>query len=81
MDTVVPSSLNRKSEQKSPQERINQVLEIGQRVVTFIDDHSARGTVRYVVQEEDASRNMRQRTIVGLEMVGNPHQNLCTKNI
>lgn len=48
-----------------------EVLEIGQRVVTFIEDHPARGTVRYIGEEEDAMGNM--CTIVGLQMVGNPH--------
>ena len=66
MDAVVPSI-----EQKSPQERINQVLEIDQRVVTFIKDYPARGTVRYIGREGDASGRM--LTIVGLEMVGNQH--------
>ena len=67
-----PSSFLRvKSERKSPQERINQVLEIKQRVVTFIEDRPARGTVRYIGEEEDGSGNM--RTIVGLEMVSNIH--------
>lgn len=67
----MPSFLKGKSERKSPQEKIDQVLEIDQRVVTFIEDHPARGTVRYIGQEEDASGNM--HTIVGLELVGNPH--------
>jgi len=66
MDAVVP-----RSEQMSPQERINQMLEIDERIVTFIEDHPARGTVRYIGREEDTSGDM--RTIVGLEMVGNPH--------
>ena len=67
----MPSFLKGKSERKSPQDRINEVLECDQRVVTFIDDHPVRGTVRYIGQEEDSSGNM--RTIVGLELVGNPH--------
>ena len=71
MDTVMPSFLKGKSERKSLQERINQGLEINQRVVTFITDFPARGTVRYIGQEEDGRGNV--RTIVGLEMVGNPH--------
>jgi len=72
MDTVMPSFLKSKTEQKSPSEKTNQALEIDQRVVTFIDDYPARGTVRYVGKEEDASGN--KRTIVGLELderVGN----------
>lgn len=68
----MPSFIKGKNEQKSPQERINQVLERGQRVVTFIEDHPARGTVCYIGQEEDASGNV--CTIVGLEMVGNLHK-------
>ena len=67
-----------KSEQ-SPRERIKQELEIEQRVVTFIEDRPARGTVRYIGQEEYGSGNM--RTIVGLELVGNPHYNFCIENI
>ena len=55
-----------------PQERVNQVLEIDQRVVTFIDGHPVRGTVRYIGQEEDATEDV--HTIVGLEMVGNPNK-------
>jgi len=35
------------------------MIEIDQRVVTFIKDHPARGTVRYIGKEEDASGNMR----------------------
>ena len=58
------------SERKLPQERINQVLEMDQRVVTFIEDYPARGTVRYIGEEKDASGNV--HTIVGLELVGNP---------
>jgi len=69
MDTVLPYFLKRKNEQKSPQEKVNQALEIDQRVVTVIEDYPVRGTVRYIGQEEDASGNM--HTIVGLELVGN----------
>ena len=67
----MPSFIKRKTEQKSPSEGINQALEIGYRVVTFIEDHPARGIVRYIGKEQDASGNM--RTIAGLELVGNPH--------
>jgi len=72
MDSVMQSFPNRKSERKSPQERINQVLGIAQRVVTFIEDQPFRGTVRYIGKEKDASGNM--HTFVGLKMVGNPHK-------
>ena len=65
----MPSFLKGKNERKSPQERINQVLEIDQRVVTFIEDYPARGIVRYIGEEGDGSGHM--RTIVGLELVGN----------
>ena len=71
MDTVVPSFLKGKSERKSPQEKINQPLEIDQRVVTFIKDYPVRGTVRYIGKEEDTRGNM--HVIVGLELVGNSH--------
>ena len=72
MAAVMPSFLKGKSEQKLSQQRINQILEIYQRVVTFIDDHPARGTVRYIGQEKDSSGKV--HTIVGLEMVGNAHK-------
>lgn len=71
-DTVVPSFLKGKNEQKLPQERSNRALECDQRVVTFIEDRPARGTVRYTGQEEGASGNV--HTLVGLEMVGNAHK-------
>ena len=67
-DTVTPSFLPGKNEQTFPQGRSDKVLEIDQRVVTFIEDHPARGTVRYIGEEKDLSGNT--RTIVGLEMVG-----------
>ena len=67
---LMPSFLKGKSERKLPQERINHVLEIDQRVVTFIEDYPARGIVRYIGEEKDASGNV--HTIVGLELVGNP---------
>jgi len=35
--------------------------------VAFIEDHPARGTVRYIGEEEDESGNI--QTIVGLELV------------
>jgi len=70
-DTVVPSFLKGKNERKSPPLKINQPLEIYQRIVTFIGGYPFRGTVRYIGQEEDASGNM--CTIVGLELVGNSH--------
>lgn len=65
----MPSFLKGSNEQKSPQERIENVLEVNQRVVIkiFIEDHLARETVRYIGEEEDGSGNI--RTIVGLEMV------------
>ena len=71
LDTVMPSFLKGKNERKSLQERIDQVLEIDQRVVIFIQDYPVRGTVRYIGKEGDTSGNM--RTIVGLELVGNSH--------
>jgi len=67
MDTVMPSFFKGKNERKS-QEKINQSLEIDQRVVAFKEDYPVRGTVRYIGKEEDASGNM--HTIVGLELVG-----------
>ncbi len=64
----MPSFWKGKNEQKFRQKGIVKVLEIGQRVVTFIEDYPARGTVRYIGQEKDSRRNL--RTIVGLELVG-----------
>ena len=73
MDTVIlPSFLKGKSERRLHQGSINQALELDQRVVTFIEDHPARGTVRYIGPEKDASGNV--HTIVGLELVSNPHK-------
>ena len=46
---------------------IDGVLKTDKRVVTFIKDSPARGTVRYIGEEEDSTRNF--RTIVGLELV------------
>lgn len=71
-DTVMLSFHKGKNKRSLPQERTNQVLKCDQRVVTFIDDCPARGTVRYIGQEKDASGNV--HTIVGLEMVGNAHK-------
>ena len=75
----MPSFLKLKKEGMSPQEKINQPLEIYQRVVTFIEDYPVRGTVHYIGQEEDASGNM--HTIVGLVLVGNSHWSFNTVNI
>ena len=57
-----------KNEQKFPQDRIDKVLGIDQRVVIFIEDHPARGTVRCIFEEKDLIGNT--QTVVGLEMVG-----------
>ena len=46
---------------------INGVLKIDERVVTFIRDSPARGTVRYIGEEVDSTGNV--YTIVGLELV------------
>ena len=55
-----------KHEQRSFQ-GTNGVLEIDERVVTFIKDIPARGTVRYI-SEVDTTGNV--NITVGLEMVG-----------
>ena len=57
-----------KQEQRSFQ-GIDGVLKIDDRVVTFIKDSPARGTVRYIGEEEDSTGNV--QIIVGLELVGN----------
>ena len=54
-----------KTGQKSSRGKIDGVLKIGERVVTFIEDYPARGTVRYIGDEKD----LRAKNIVGLEMV------------
>ena len=66
----MPSFLKGKNEQKSSRGKIDRVLKIDERVVTFIGDYPARGTVRYIGTEKDSSGNV--QTIVGLEMVSNP---------
>ena len=59
---------NIQAELKSrPFQGIRGVLKINERVVTVIEDSPARGTVRYIGEEEDSTRNF--RTIVGLELV------------
>ena len=56
---------------------IDGVLKIDERVVTFINDSPARGTVRYIGGENDSTENI--YIIVGLELVGNCNFSLnCT---
>ena len=57
-----------KQEQRSFQ-GIDGVLKMDERVVTFINDSPARGTVRYIGEERDSTGNV--YIIVGLELVGN----------
>ena len=57
-----------KHEQRSFQ-GIDGVLMTDERVVTFIMDSPARGTVRYIGEEVDSTGNA--YIIVGLELVGN----------
>jgi len=70
-DTVLPSFLKGRGDQKQPRERIESVLEIDQRVVTFVKDMPIRGTVRYIGDEKDSSSYVQR--IVGLELVGNSY--------
>ena len=56
-----------KQEQRSFQ-GIGGVPKTDDRVVTFIKDSPARGTVRYIGEEEDSTGNV--LIIVGLELVG-----------
>ena len=58
---------NGKHEPRSFQ-RIDGVLKCDERVVTFINDSPARGTVRYIAEEKDSTGN--SFIIVGLELVG-----------
>ena len=55
-----------KHEQRSFQ-GINGMLKIDDRVVTFIRDSPARGSVRYIGEEKDSTGNV--NIIVGLELV------------
>ena len=57
-----------KQEQRSFQ-GIDGVLKMDERVVTFIKDSPARGSVRYIGEEKDSTGNV--LIIVGLELVGN----------
>ena len=57
-----------KQEQRSFQ-GIDGVLKMDERVVTFIKDSPARGSVRYIGEEKDSTGNV--YIIVGLELVGN----------
>ena len=57
-----------KQEQRSFQ-GIDGVLKMDERVVTFINDSPARGSVRYIGEEKDSTGNV--YIIVGLELVGN----------
>ena len=57
-----------KQEQMSFQE-IYGVLKVDERVVTFINDSPARGSVQYIGEEKDSTGNV--YLIVGLALVGN----------
>ena len=57
-----------KQEQRSFQ-GIDGVLKMDERVVTFINNSPARGSVRYIGEEKDSTGNV--YIIVGLELVGN----------
>ena len=48
---------------------IDGVLKIDERVVTFINDSPARGSVQYIGEEKDSTGNV--YIIVGLVLVGN----------
>ena len=61
------SSFWKGKHEQRPFQGIDGVLKIDDRVVTIIKDSPARGTVRYIGEEEDSTRNF--RTIVGLELV------------
>ena len=64
-DTIL-SFWKAKCEQRSFEE-VDGVLKTGDRVVTFINDSPARGTVRYIGEERDSTGNV--YIIVGLELV------------
>ena len=63
---VIPPFWKGKNEEKLSQ-GFDPVLKIGQRVVTFIGDRPARGTVRYIGDEKVSSGNLQK--FVGLELV------------
>ena len=67
-NVLFPSFLKWKDDQ-SLQAVTVQTLNIGQRVVTFLEDNNnpVRGTVRFLGEEKGASG----RVLVGLELVGN----------
>ena len=67
-DTVVPSFLKGKNDQRLPLKRTDYELKIDQRVVTFTGDVPIRGIVRYI--GEDIKSDGQVHTIVGLELVG-----------
>ena len=67
-ETVMPSFLTKKNEENCSQGDTEQLLEIYQRVVTFLDTgHPVRGSVRYIGKDRDRDRKL--WTVVGLELV------------
>ena len=65
MDSILSFWKGKQSQRSS--QGINGVLKIDERVVTFVNDSPARGTVRYIGEEVDSTGNV--YTIVGLELV------------
>ena len=65
MDSILSFWKGKQSQRSS--QGINGVLKIDERVVTFVNDSPARGTVRYIGEEFDSTGN--DDTILGLELV------------
>ena len=58
-----------KKDESPPRKKTDIVLKVDQRVVAFVEDVPARGSVRYIGEEKDSSGYV--HTIVGLQLVGN----------
>ena len=65
MDSILSFWKGKQSQRSS--QGINGVLKIDERVVTFVNDSPARGTVQYIGKEFDSTGIV--CTIVGLELV------------
>ena len=63
------SSFWKGKHEQRPSQGFVGVLKIDERVVTYINDNPARGTVRYFGEEKDSTGNV--YVIVGLELVSN----------
>lgn len=70
--SIISYAFSKGKNDESPlRKKTDIVLKMGQRVVAFIKDVPARGTVRYIGEEKDSSGYMYVHTIAGLELVSN----------